>query len=202
MIAPDLATRRRLRINGRLETADDGALLIRIDQAYSNCPKYIQRREPEREPVNSRSRLVSVSALLVPHQRLWIRRTDTFFIASVNPEEGADVSHRGGMPGFVDVRKEELIWPDYFGNSMFNTLGNIAIYPRAGILVPDFQRGATLQLTGRVTIDWDPAHAAAIAGAERLIRFAVEEVVEIEGVLPAGLRLLEYSPFNPVPHSN
>ena len=45
MIAPDFSTRRRLRINGRLGTDSDGAILIHVDQAYANCPKYIQRRE-------------------------------------------------------------------------------------------------------------------------------------------------------------
>jgi uncharacterized protein len=196
LIAPDLATRRRLRINGRLE-AVDGAIRIHVDQAYSNCPKYIQLREPGEEQAGTRPLLVGRSSSLLPHQRRWIQRADTFFIATFVPGEGADASHRGGMPGFVQVEDQELIWPDYSGNAMFNSLGNITKYPRAGILVPDFATGSTLQLTGSATIDWDPAHSAIVPGAERLVRFTSNDVVEIAHVLPQKLQLVEYSPFNP-----
>jgi predicted pyridoxine 5'-phosphate oxidase superfamily flavin-nucleotide-binding protein len=197
LIAPDLSARRRIRINGRLETDTDGAILIHVDQAYSNCPKYIQRRDDGRPVVEIPRRLVQLSTSLHSHQRDWIRRADTFFLATLNPGEGADASHRGGMPGFVKVQGQELIWPDYAGNSMFNSLGNIARHQWAGIVVPDFDNGSTLQLTGRATIDWNPEHSASMPGAERLVRLAVEEIVEIEGVFPADLRLVEYSPFNP-----
>ena len=197
LIAPDLSTRRRLRINGRLETGTDGAILIHVDQAYSNCPKYIQRREGWQPTVEVSPQLVQRSTTLRSHQRDRIRRADTFFLATLNPGEGADASHRGGMPGFVKVNGQELIWPDYAGNSMFNSLGNIAQHPWAGIVVPHFDTGSTLQLTGRATIDWNLEHSAAMPGAERLVRLAVEEVVAIEGVFPPGLRLVEYSPFNP-----
>jgi predicted pyridoxine 5'-phosphate oxidase superfamily flavin-nucleotide-binding protein len=188
IMAPDLATRRRIRINGRLEVLDR-ALLIHVDQAYSNCPKYIQLREPNGERSGTHSRLSGRSSSLMPRQRDWIRRADTFFLATLVPGEGADASHRGGMPGFVKVEEQELSWPDYPGNSMFNSLGNIMKYPRAGILVPNFETGSTLQLTGRATIDG--------TGDDLEVRFAPEEVVEIDDVLPERLRLVEYSPFNP-----
>jgi uncharacterized protein len=189
ILALDLATRRRIRINGRLELVDE-AILIHVDQAYSNCPKYIQLREPDGEWQRTRTRLIGRSASLLAHQRDWIRAADTFFIATLLPGEGADASHRGGMPGFVHVENEELTWPDYPGNAMFNSLGNIIKYPRAGILVPDFATGSSLQLSGRASID--------STGDEFLIRFTSEEVVQIDDLLPERLRLVEYSPFNPV----
>jgi predicted pyridoxine 5'-phosphate oxidase superfamily flavin-nucleotide-binding protein len=189
ILAPDLATRRRIRINGRLEVVDE-AILIHVDQAYSNCPKYIQLREPDGERSRARTRLIGRSSSLLAHQRDWIRAADTFFIATLVPGEGADASHRGGMPGFVHVENEELTWRDYPGNAMFNSLGNIVKYPRAGILVPDFATGSSLQLTGRASID--------STGDEFLVRFMSEEVVQIDGLLPERLCLVEYSPFNPV----
>jgi predicted pyridoxine 5'-phosphate oxidase superfamily flavin-nucleotide-binding protein len=191
LVAPDFATRRRIRINGRLEAANR-AILIHVDQAYSNCPKYIQLREPEQERTGTSPRLVGHSSSLLPRQRDWIHRADTFFIATLVPSEGADASHRGGMPGFVKVENQELSWPDYPGNAMFNSLGNIVEYPRAGILVPDFETGSTLQMTGRATID--------DTGDELWVRFTPDEVVEIADVLPQRLRLVEYSPFNPSLH--
>jgi hypothetical protein len=96
------------------------------------------------------------------------------------------------MPGFVRIENKELIWRDYPGNAMFNTLGNIVKNPRAGILIPDFVTGSTLQMTGRASIDSNSA------GEELQVRFVPDDVVEIEDVLPQQLQLVEYSPFNPV----
>ena len=90
-----------------------------------------------------------------------------------------------------------IAWPDYGGNAMFNTLGNLHEHPPASLLVPDFDRGGALIVSGRAAIDWDPAAAAGHPGAERVVTLAVERVVEQAGVLPATFRLREYSPFNP-----
>jgi predicted pyridoxine 5'-phosphate oxidase superfamily flavin-nucleotide-binding protein len=177
LLAIDLATRRRMRVNGRLGRAA-GALLIDADQVYANCPKYIQPRDAELMPplgADSAHR----SNRLTEAQREWIRRADTFFVATLNPGEGADASHRGGAPGFVTVSGDRLVWPDYAGNMMFNTLGNITAHPRAGVLFPDFATGGMLLLTGRAAIDWDAGRAAVVPGAQRLVELEVEEVVEL-----------------------
>jgi hypothetical protein len=142
-------------------------------------------------------RLARRAGSLTEDQRAWIRRADTFFIATLHPEAGADASHRGGMPGFVSVDGDRLAWPDYAGNLMYNTLGNIAVHPRAGLIVPDFDSGAALLVTGRAAIEWDPISIAGVPGAERLVELAVDEVVEIAGMLPPSARVPEYSPFNP-----
>jgi predicted pyridoxine 5'-phosphate oxidase superfamily flavin-nucleotide-binding protein len=179
LLAIDLATRRRMRLNGRVDRDADGVLLLRSDQVYANCQKYIQRR-PEPWPGPAPQRTAGHGTGLSDAQREWVRRANTFFIATVNPGEGADASHRGGPPGFVAVEGDRLTWPDYAGNMMYNTLGNIAAHPRAGLLVPDFESGALLQLTGRAAIDWDPRRAAEVAGAERLVTLAVEQVVQLD----------------------
>lgn len=197
LLAIDLATRRRMRLNARLEREEDGGILLQVDQVYGNCPKYIQRRQERTEVPRPAEREPRRGNSLTAAQRRWIAAADTFFIATLNPGEGADASHRGGPPGFVRVEGDRLEWPDYQGNMMFNTLGNIAVYPRAGLLFPDFTTGATLQLTGTASIDWDSARAAEVPGAERLVEFHVEEVVELPGGMPAGLELVDYSPYLP-----
>jgi uncharacterized protein len=193
LLAIDPATRRRMRVNGRLAIAEDGAILVRVEQAYSNCPKYIQRRSVEVGAPSGTARLLGRADTLTEGQRAWIRGADTFFVATVNPGEGADASHRGGLPGFVRVEGDRLVWPDYAGNLMYNTLGNIAAYHRAGLLVPDFASGAVLQLTGRAAVLWETGE---FPGAERLVELRVEDVVELGGVLPRSDGV-EYSPFNP-----
>jgi hypothetical protein len=197
LLAIDLATRRRMRVNGRLECTAGRPITIRVDQVYSNCPKYIQRRAAEEGMPWEASRVSQRAESLTEEQRAWIRRADSFFIATLHPDAGADASHRGGMPGFVSVEGNRLVWPDYAGNLMYNTLGNIAAHPRAGLVVPDFDSGAVLQLTGRAAIEWDPIRTAEVPGAERLVELVVEEVLEIAGVLPSPARVLDYSPFNP-----
>jgi len=199
LLAIDLVTRRRFRVNGTAAVEPDGAIVVAVAQAYGNCPKYIQRREPvDVRPTPPDPTRVSRHRALTSTDRTQIARADTFFLATANPSVGADVSHRGGRPGFVTVANDaRLVWPDYQGNMMFMSLGNVAVHPFAGLLFVDFETGDVLQLTGRATIDWDAAHAAVVPGAERLVTFDVDEVVAATAASPLRWRLVEASPTNP-----
>ncbi|HEY7161131.1 MAG TPA: pyridoxamine 5'-phosphate oxidase family protein, partial [Acidobacteriota bacterium] len=127
MIAIEFATRRRVRINGTAKI-DKDAILIHSEQVYSNCPKYIQARTWESQTGISNHKSVQRSAEFSDQQQAWIQSADTFFIASHHKEGGADASHRGGNPGFIHVLdKNRLRFPDYTGNTMFQTLGNISV---------------------------------------------------------------------------
>src|SRR5262249_41770295 len=90
-----------------------------------------------------------------------------------------------------------LVWPDYGGNSMFQTLGNLATDNRAGLLLVDWSSGGTLQMTGRARVIWDQLHVASYPGAERLVEYEVEEVRETVHASPLRWRLLDPSPYNP-----
>jgi uncharacterized protein len=199
MLVIDLATRRRMRLNGMAETQSDGFIQIHARQVYANCPKYIQVREWEnRNTKPSTARTVRRELSLTERQQRWIGEADTFFIASGHPDGGLDASHRGGNPGFVRVLNPRLIvWPDYAGNMMFQTLGNIAADPHAGLLFIDFENGSTLQLTGRARLIWDTDRMAEFPGAERIIEFDIDEVVEVTATIPLRWRFIEFSPFNP-----
>lgn len=197
LLAIDLRTRRRMRVNGRLVAASGEAIVLVADQVYSNCPKYIQRRvTDDPRAANGEAPTAVRAAALTPEQREWIRMADTFFVGTTNPGEGADASHRGGAPGFVEVAGERIRWPDYPGNMMFNTLGNIEASGMAGLLFPDFATGHALLVTGKARIDWSARSAPAI---ERAVELDVEEVVELAGVFPERLALLDYSPHLPKP---
>jgi hypothetical protein len=139
------------------------------------------------------------SAALDRRQAALAARADTFFIASAHPQRGADASHRGGRPGFVEVSDDgrRLTFPDYSGNRMFQTLGNLAVNPRAGLLFLDWESGTALQLTGRARIVWDEQAVAVRPGAERLIEFAVDAVQEQQRALPARFSLIEPHRLNP-----
>ncbi|MEU6793661.1 pyridoxamine 5'-phosphate oxidase family protein [Nonomuraea wenchangensis] len=196
MLAIEPATRRRMRVNGRAHD-DGGRLVIRTEQVYANCPKYIQTRAyVDDAPSAGRTALVT-DALTSGHRR-WIAEADTFFIATYAAGLGADASHRGGNPGFVTVTGDRrLTWPDYVGNGMYMTLGNLELEPRCGLLFLDWENGHTLHLTGRARVDWDPDRAAAVPGAQRLIDFDVEKAVHIAGDVPQRWSFGKYSRFNP-----
>lgn len=198
LLAIDLATRKRMRVNGQA-TIRNGEIVIRAEQVYFNCPKYIQSRrltysdQWEQPPRSTRIQQLS------PQQQAWLQRIDTFFIASAHVQRGPDASHRGGMPGFVRVQDaKRLVFPDYPGNTMFQTLGNLVSDPRAGLLFIDFATGTTLQMTGKASVIWEEERIAAFAGAERLIEFVMEEGREVLGGSPLMGELVAYSPFNPV----
>lgn len=193
----DLATRRRVRINGKAEINPDGSIYVHTKQVYFNCPKYIQLRQLD---TDTKVQLPSIehSQILTSQQQQWIAHTDTFFIASYHPAGGADASHRGGYPGFVRVLSDRLLlFPDYAGNNMFNTLGNIATNPQTGLLFIDFESGSTLQLTGKTSIIWDAQQMAEFAGAERLVEFEIEQVLFITDASGLRWQFGEYSPYNP-----
>jgi predicted pyridoxine 5'-phosphate oxidase superfamily flavin-nucleotide-binding protein len=185
LLVLDPSTRQRARLNGRGRWDEQG-LCLDLRQVYGNCPKYIQQRElvgdgttPPAPP--------RVTGALGASQRAWIAAADTLFLASFHPEAGADSSHRGGRPGFVRVLgPDRLAFADYPGNAMFNSLGNLTAYPRAGLLFVDFETGTALQLTARARI-----------GGDRTLELSVEEVRETRGATPLRFRLLEPSPSNP-----
>lgn len=199
LLAIEFASRRRMRLNGVATPLADSGFQVRTQEVYANCPKYIQARSPLPQGTAAQSaRLVQTTPALTAEQQQWIRTADTFFIASANPTGGADASHRGGNPGFVTVVDEtHLLWPDYAGNLMFNTLGNLAINPQAGLLFLDFVQGRVLQLTGRTAIIWDEAAVAQYQGAERLVSFEVTQAIESADVLPFPWSFGGYSPVNP-----
>lgn len=188
-------TRRRMRVNG---TATRGAhgVEVRTEQVYSNCPKYIQRRHV--------TAAAAVTPAAVARERLGaadrrlIVASDTFVIATAGPDRGADASHRGGSPGFVSLHDDRhLSFPDYAGNTMYMTLGNLEANPRAGLLFLDWATGDGLQLSGRAAIDWSPERAAAVPGAQRIVDFTVERVIATTGAVPYRWALDERSRFNP-----
>ena len=198
MFAPDFVAARRVRVNGSGEIKD-GKLYVRTREVYANCRRYMQERmiAGERE-VPPGARVAVKATALSNAQQQQISVADTFFIATDHPDRGADVSHKGGNPGFVKVIDDRrLAFPDYNGNSMFNTLGNLTINPHAGLLFIDFDTGRTLQLSGVASIDWKPDRARTFAGAERVVDFELRQIIDTPIGFPLIARFRQFSRYNP-----
>ena len=187
MLGIELHTRRRNRMNGVVRRRLAPGLEVSVSQAYGNCPRYINLRQ---------YRFVEAQ-VLAPRQLAvtdpWVRRlvtaADSFYIASYVVRDGerqVDASHRGGKPGFVRMEEDgALTIPDFSGNLFFNTLGNILVNPRAGLVFVDFATGDLLQMSGAAEVVLDDPQISAFQGAERLLRFTPQRIVH----RPAALAL-------------
>ena len=198
MLFIELDTRRRLRLNGRVSVSDCN-IDISVDQAYPNCPKYIQRRELVIEKNDNHTGSKSEGSLLTQDLKEWIGSADTFFVGSSDKEKNLDASHRGGNPGFIEIIDDiTLKIPDYPGNSMFNTLGNFVSNPRAGLLFVDFEEGKTLQLMGNAEILWNLEDTEGVTGGtNRFWNFTVSKWVRQDSLTGIRWKFVDYSPFNP-----
>jgi uncharacterized protein len=199
----DLATRRRNRVNVTVLKTEGSKAVLHVDQAFGNCPQYIQTRAVQfiRAPDDFGHTSHETLETLSDADKKAIQRADTFFVASYLPPEGqhdiegVDVSHRGGRPGFVKVTGNTLTIPDYVGNLHFNTLGNFLANPKAGLIFPDFTTGDVLMLTGTTEILWeDSPEVKAFQGAERAWRFHLHRSLRMQDAIPLRWTFLEWSP--------
>ncbi len=198
----ELHTRRRNRMNGRVESCADGHLRVAVEQTVGNCPQYIQGRETEwvRDAGDNAPRTTLALDRLDADALSLVRAADTLFVATRAPADGeharsADVSHRGGRSGFVRVEDEcTLLIPDFTGNFLFMTFGNLQLDPRAGVIFIDFATGDLLTLTGRAEVVWEGPELQAFEGAERAWRFHIEAGWRLGAALPLRWRFRDWSP--------
>ena len=198
----ELHTRRRNRVNGIVTEMDQQGFSLTVEHSFGNCPQYIQTRQVCAPVSSSLARDPSIErkATLDDAARETIAAADTFFVASYVDVEGnparrsVDVSHRGGKAGFVRIDGPVLTIPDFSGNRHFNTLGNLLINPRAGLLFIDFHSGDLLHLTGTTELVLEGEEILRFQGAERLWRLRVEQLVRRRGALSLRFRFGEHSP--------
>lgn len=193
----DFGTRRRNRANGIVSSLDAAGFTVAVRQSFGNCPQYIQRRATTRAQIVEGATRAFTS--LDRAARALIERADTLFVASrsrsdIGPAGGADISHRGGKPGFVRIEGDMLLIPDFRGNRYFNTLGNLLGEPRCSLLFPDFEGGDLLHLQGLASIDWDPSVGGRVLGAERAWRFRIHRGWYRPGAAALRGSFIDYSP--------
>lgn len=197
----ELDTRRRFRING-VCSLRGSVIDIRIEEAYPNCPKYIQRRVISLPDYFQKTASTTVEgSYLTEAERIWIHNADTFFVGSCSGEGKLDASHRGGNPGFIEILEDgSLKIPDFSGNSLYNTFGNIFQNPNVGLVFIDFEKGQTLQLTGKASLLFDQLSESDLLktnGTGRFWIFNTSRWIQTIDHHKVDWKFLEYSPFNP-----
>jgi len=197
MLFIELTTRRRLRVNGSLTAVAASALEVHVAQAYAACPKYIQRRQIADQAAIETPIMATGTALTAPLISLF-ENADTLFIATAGVDGLLDVSHRGGRRGFAELRDGKIRIPDFAGNSMFNTLGNLALDDRAGLCIPDFERSCQWLLTGRAVVRFDVSDSPdKTGGTRRWIEFVPTAWALLPLNVPRTWNFIDSSPFNP-----
>jgi hypothetical protein len=179
LIAVEFSTARRMRLNGTLTAVGPTGLEIEAAEVFGNCPAHIHDRSLHPAAGYAAGHTAGAAGVeLTVAQQALIERSDTFFLGTVHPERGADASHKGGESGFVRAGAHELWWPDFAGNNMFNSLGNLAVDDVAAVLFVDFAQGQALHVSGRAALEWiPPGSPGDVDGTGRRVCFRVERLV-------------------------
>lgn len=110
-------------------------------------------------------------------EKQWIESADMFFLATADEEGRPTVSYKGGDPGFVRVVDERTIaWPNYDGNGMYLSMGNLSKNPHVGLLFIDFQDPSRMRIQGEASIAMDDPLLAQWPEAQFIVRVKVREV--------------------------
>jgi len=148
-IAISLAQLRRARLNGDL-VQDGASCVLEAAEAFTNCRKYIAPSRPLEDALHVGPELREVIALDDEWLKDVLKRAETAFLASVSPDGQPDASHRGGPPGFLtlDATNGSMSWPEYIGDGMLKSAGNVRATGAITLLVLDLITGDAAEITG------------------------------------------------------
>ena len=209
----DLDRRKRVKLAGKMvagavaipEADQDDAqaqmqLVTHIQQSLGNCPKYINRKDIKPAPV--KGKVISESAKLPAEAISVIMGSDLFFVSTTQANKDMDTNHRGGPAGFVRATKDEIgasviVWPEYSGNRLYQTLGNLEVTPLAGLVFPDFDTGDVLYVTGRTDTLVGKEANALIPRSNLAVKLTVTGARLVSQGLPFRGTAIEASPYNP-----
>src|SRR3954466_11945659 len=134
--------------------------------------------------------------------RAFIERMDMFFLATADADGHPQCSYKGGDPGFVRVLDERTVaFPNYDGNGMYLSMGNLAVNPHVGILFIDFaaERPSRLRLNGTATVDERDELLPTYPEAQFVVRVSATQVFPNCPRYIHRMELVERSRF--VPHA-
>jgi uncharacterized protein len=118
-----------------------------------------------------------VADRLDEQDRAFIEARDMFFLTTVDQRGYPTCSYKGGDPGFVRVVDERTIaFPNYDGNGMYLSMGNLARNPRVGILFIDFERPDRMRVHGDASVDLADPLRASYPEAQFVVRVRIREV--------------------------
>jgi uncharacterized protein len=143
---------------------------------YHEGSRELQERYDTRR-LADRLAQVTVHDRFTPEDRAFIERLDMFFLATADPDGQPTCSYKGGDPGFVRVVDDRtLAFPNYDGNGMYLSMGNLAIKPAVGLLFIDFERQRRMRVDGTATITPDDELLGLYPEAQFIVRVAARRI--------------------------
>lgn len=215
----DLMERKRVKIFGRMiagcvnevkvEVEDDHIkpdgmpamqsqvqLITKIEQSLGNCPKYLNAYDIR--PALVSPSLASQGDILTEEAKAHVLNSDMFFLTTSVPED-MDTNHRGGPPGFVRILSDtEIVYPEYSGNRLYQSLGNLLVNPKIGITFPAYDTGDVLYITGIAEVIAGAEAAALLPGSNLAIKIKIGEARHVKEGLPLRGTRKTPSPYNPL----
>ena len=209
----DLATRTRVKLSGEVmagaveenaaseggSTVAEAQVIIAVKSSLGNCPKYLNAKKISSAMPSPTS---SIDTFPLGEEALGlIAKADLFFITS-HHHRTLGTNHRGGPSGFVRVLQNDpsavvLVYPEYSGNRFYQTLGNLKVNSKAGVVIPNFDSGDVLYFTCETEIVVGNTAVALLPKAN----LAVKLKLTAARLVPQGLALRaqggEPSPYNP-----
>ena len=172
----------------------------KLNNSTGNCPKYLNKKQitaslPEPTLASNSLPLPDLAVTL-------LAKADLFFLSSSCHESNMGTNHRGGPPGFVRIVKNDasgttLAYPEYSGNRLYQTLGNLQITPKAGLVVPDFASGNVLYMTGTTEIVIGNEAATLLARSNLAVKVNIDAARFVRKGLAFRGASGEFSPYNP-----
>jgi uncharacterized protein len=168
-----------------------------IPGTYHSGSRQLQDRYDSRR-IADRLEKITAHTSFTENDRAFIEKRAMFFLATADPEGWPDCSYKGGFPGFVRVVDEHtLVFPDYDGNGMFRSLGNILINPHVGLLFVDFERPDRLRINGIATLHADDPLLLEYPGTKLIVRVHAERIFPNCPRYIHKMQLVEYSVYVP-----
>jgi len=128
----------------------------------------------------------------------FIEQCAMVFVATADKSGHPDCSYKGGLPGFVKVIDEHtLAFPDYDGNGMYRSWGNLLVNPNIGLLFIDFEKQSRLRVNGTATISADDALGDAFPGSVFIIRIIAEKIFPACPRYIHKMQIVEFSEYAP-----
>ncbi|KAF5693455.1 FAD-binding protein [Fusarium denticulatum] len=201
----DLETRDRVKLVGNMiagATVEEGKavqMAMAVTESLGNCPKYLNKKDIV--PNEMAPELVSDKLPLSQGALDLVAAADMFFLSSTNGVT-MDTNHRGGSPGFMRIIKNEkdgldLIYPEFSGNRLYQTLGNFRVNPLVGIAIPDYNTANVLYATGSASILVGDEASSYLARTKLAVKISITAAKFVKSGLPFRGALGEYSPYNP-----
>ena len=170
-----------------------------IPGAYHEGSRKLQDHFDSRR-IADRLEDVNARATFTEGDRAFISAASMFFLATASEEGWPECSYKGGLPGFVRITDERsLAFPDYDGNGMFRSLGNISVNPHVGLLFVNFERPSRLRLNGVATLHLSDPLLDEYPGAQCIVRVRVERIFPNCPRYIHTMQLVQHSVYAPGP---